>query len=547
MTLVAEATQAFARSLDVDETLRNTIARFSEYLHAEAGAVFLVDGGRLVCASCVGPVDITGQSLPLHSGIAGRVLDRRRPEIVHDVRREPAFEASLDRRTGFVTRSLICVPLVVHDEAIGVLELVNRREGSGRFRERDLHLARVLASAAALAIHNARMVASLLEKERIERELHMARSIQQALLPAEPGAGGGLAGCNVPATEVSGDFFDYVPLSDGRWFFSLGDVSGKGTNAALLMAIVSSLLRCLAREGLSPAPLLAHVNREFMETAVRGMFVTVVAGVYDPGTARVRIANAGHLPALVVRNDGRIEEIPASGPPVGVLERVAYEEVEIDLDGGVLYLFTDGIVEGGAALGVAGLRARLARAHRDGGHPEDPCRLVELGAGGRKDDRTVLVIDPRRARAGVAGGRLLESRIRASPDALRQMRRQLRGTLAALGLSTMTVDRLVLAVDEALSNVVRHAYGAPDRGDLVLRVELQDGWLRFVVEDEAPPVDPERIRPRAGDPLEPGGLGLQCIERIMDRVRFTHREGGRGNRFVMEKRIMGGERGLPAT
>jgi sigma-B regulation protein RsbU (phosphoserine phosphatase) len=192
-------------------------------------------------------------------------------------------------------------------------------------------------------------------------------------------------------------------LPDGRIVFNVGDVSGKGINAALLMAKTSSLYRCLGKAIDDPGALLARVNGELCETGTRGMFVTLVGGVYDPATDTVRLANAGHEPPLLRHRDGRYTALPAEAPPLGIaLDLVAaggYPVVECALEGGSLAVFTDGITESqdasGAMLGARGLKSLMRELAE---HPpvERLAALMERltpADGVLRDDMTMLLVE----------------------------------------------------------------------------------------------------------------------------------------------------------
>jgi sigma-B regulation protein RsbU (phosphoserine phosphatase) len=251
------------------------------------------------------------------------------------------------------------------DRVIGGVELINKRSGDGRFRESDAHLLKVLASSAGLAIANARLAAAQVENERVRRELELAAEIQRSLLPTPRPAPFPLYGVNVPARTVSGDFFDILPLADGGLSFCLGDVSGKGMNAALLMAKTASLYRCLAKSIADPGELLARLNDEVCETATRGMFVTMAAGVYRRDSGSVRLANAGHEPPIHQRRDGVFESLEAEAPPLGIVPGGGFPEAQLALDGGCLYLCSDGLTEAGSEsggpLGSEGLQRLIER------------------------------------------------------------------------------------------------------------------------------------------------------------------------------------------
>ena len=306
--MLAEVTAEFASSLNIEDTLQNAIDQIIVYLNAEAASIFLLeeDGESLVCRKCAGPVDVTDLRLRADQGIVGKTVQENAAQIVRDVNENPSFAAAVDENTGFETRSIMCAPLTVRGQCIGALELINKRSGDRLFAASDMHLATAVASAAALAIHNARMAQALVEQERVRKELELARQIQLSLIPENGPPAFPVHGINIPAREVSGDFYDFREIDDDRIYFSLADVSGKGMNAALLMAKTTSLLRCLAKTETDPAKLLGQVNAEICETASMGMFVTIVVGYVYPTQKLVEFTNAGHQPPVFLARGSRI-------------------------------------------------------------------------------------------------------------------------------------------------------------------------------------------------------------------------------------------------
>lgn len=344
---LAEITHYFASSLNIHETLKNAIQQFLIYLDAEAASIFLLENNdtELVCMDCAGPVDITGIRLQANQGIVGNTVMRKACQMVRDVSKDPNFAQSVDKDSGFITKSILCAPLMVQDHCIGALELINKKSEDGLFDERDQHLLLALASAAALAIHNARMATALVQQERMRKELELAREIQLGLLPHQHEQGLPVSGINFPALEVSGDFYDFFRREDGRIYFNLADVSGKGMNSALLMAKASSLLHHLAKTMHDPGELLARVNDELCETVTHGMFITIVSGFIDVDAGIIRLSNAGHQPPLYHHTDGTFEQIPESSLPLGILPFTEFQVTTIPMRGGSLYLFTDGVTE----------------------------------------------------------------------------------------------------------------------------------------------------------------------------------------------------------
>jgi sigma-B regulation protein RsbU (phosphoserine phosphatase) len=400
--LLADITQSFAHSLNIKETLHHAMQKFMEYLDAEASSIFLLENEdrELVCRECAGPVDILGLRLPASKGIVGKAVTSKVCQMVRDVSKDRSFADSVDEETGFITRSILCAPLLINGTCIGALELINKRSGIGLFAEQDRHFATVLASAAALAIHNANMADKLVEQERMRKELELAREIQLSLLPVESDDDDfPISGLNIPALEVSGDFFDFYQRADGLIYFNLADVSGKGMNAAMLMAKASSLLHHLAKNIDEPGELLARVNDEMCETVTHGMFVTIVSGFIDRGKGIIRFSNAGHQPPLYHDRSGTFKEFPAESPPLGILPGIQFPETIIALQGCSLYIFTDGVTE---ALGKTKTQLEvkgLIELIRENSKVASRNRLVGIVAEIRKlnyhqhDDITLMLID----------------------------------------------------------------------------------------------------------------------------------------------------------
>jgi len=396
--LLAEMTQDFADSLDIETTLERALGKIVAHLDGVVGSLWLIEeeGQELVCRASVGPHPITGMRLPVTQGVIGRCVQENRCATVLDVQNDPRFARIVDEKSGFVTCSLLCAPLSFSDRPLGAIQVVNKRSEDACFSESDIHPLQVLASSAALAIANARMAAAAVEHERVRRELELAAEIQRSLLPAPRPRPFPVHGVNVPARVVSGDFFDILPLESGRIAFCLGDVSGKGMNAALLMAKTASLYRCLAKSVDRPGRLLSILNDEIFETVTRGMFVTMVAGVYEPGAGRVCLANAGHEPPLRHARSGEFEAIPADAPPLGILPGGEFPEVEVQLDGDTLYTFSDGLTEAysqsGGQLGAEGLQRLIARStHMSLGGRVDAI-ISAVKSFEARDDLTLLVV-----------------------------------------------------------------------------------------------------------------------------------------------------------
>ena len=238
--------------------------------------------------------------------------------------------------------------------------------------------------------------------EELRHELELAREVQKSLLPGCNNSIPGVVGLNLSAKAVSGDFYDYYQLGDGRVAFCLADVSGKGMNAALLMAKTASLFRCLGKGIHDPGKLLGMLNREIFDTSIRGMFVTMIAGVVDQHSGEVVMSSAGHLPAIHMGCAALIASYPAKAPPLGIVPDSIFPNETFDLQGGCLYLYTDGLLE--ARVGDQRLEKEgLLRLLKQQSHlPLEPRAKAISDAvldlnGSVEDDLTLVIIEGKRA------------------------------------------------------------------------------------------------------------------------------------------------------
>lgn len=544
LQMMAAMTREFGATQDMRATMKRGLEEVCRDMHAEAASVFMVDPerGDLECRACHGPVNIEGLRLPANKGIVGRTVNTCCSELVRDVLEDPDFGQMVDEKTGFVTRSIICAPMVAGGEVLGAVEILNKTDGSGLFTEADRVFLEALASAAAMAIQNVRMAAQLMEQERVRRELELAGEIQRGLLPRVQPDYWPIAGFNRPAYEVSGDFFDVVPLPDGRFWFVVADVAGKGVNAALMMAKTASLFRALAKTMDSPSVLFGRINAELVETATGGMFVTMAGGVFDPDADRVFLANAGHEPPLLQRRD-TFQAFDASAPPLGILSDLSVETEEVALEGGTLYLFTDGVTEAesipGRQLGTEGVQRLILnmsnmvvsrRAEAIGGQIISRSQIL-------RDDVTILALQ---APDPVTEEVFSDLVVSAEPDSLAQIRSEVRRAIRRLRLPDRDCDDIVLAIDEACQNVIRHAYkGEPGDMRLILKIERDRYRQDLTVEilDRAPPIDPAVCRGRDYDDIRPGGLGMNFIREVMQQVSWPKPFDGYNNRMRLKRQI----------
>jgi sigma-B regulation protein RsbU (phosphoserine phosphatase) len=298
-------------------------------------------------------------------------------------------------------RSAICAPLIVGEEVLGVLYL-DFRFDKGEISPEDVRLIAQIARFAAVKLENARLREEAIAKAKMDEELRTAYTIQKKLLPSVPPevAGYSFAGKNQPCRTVSGDYFDYVMRPDGRMYFVIADVSGKGITAALVMTGLATAFNIFTRTDPTPGQLLSEINATLAPKTAPNKFATVFAGVLDPATGTIEFANAGHVPPLVI-SGSEVSMLKSTDMVVGLFPSATYRTQTLTLGpGDSLVLFTDGITEAtdknDCELGFDPVVSAVKTMHR--ADAESVVQVVEetvsnfVGDATMIDDATLLVI-----------------------------------------------------------------------------------------------------------------------------------------------------------
>ena len=341
--------------------------------------------------------------LDLKDGVMGKAVEQRKcirvGNVKKDVREIAEFYFDLDNKTNFTTYSVLCSPLIAANECIGVIHCLNKKTNDKLFIEDDRKLLETLSAPAALAIRNAKMAQEMIEKNKIQKEVEIVGEIQKSLLSKNKKENFPIAGINIPAKVVSGDFYNFSDLGNGMYGFGVADVSGKGIKSSLLMSKASSLYRCLSKTDFSASNLLIQLNNEICETISRGMFVTMLVGIYDSNKKELLLSNAGHEPPLIFSKDGSFSSFTEAGPPLGIMPNTKYTEHKISFSESSMYIFTDGITEiknpKGEMLGSEGFQNYIKK-HQSKVNSERLNVIVNeiLNEGHvQKDDLTIVTID----------------------------------------------------------------------------------------------------------------------------------------------------------
>ena len=405
LAIVTQMNQEFAKSLDLKETLQNSLEVIIKRINAQAANIFLIDdkSQTFQCIASKHQAYLEDFEIPITQGVMGKAAVIKKCIRVGDVRKDvreiAEFYFDLDNKTNFTTYSVLCSPLIVSGECIGVIHCLNKKTGNKLFEENDRKLLETLSGPAALAIRNAKMAKDLVEKNRMQKEIEIVGEIQKTLLSQNKKENFPIAGINIPAKVVSGDFYNFAEISDGVFGFGVADVSGKGIKSSLLMSKASSLYRCLSKTNFSAAELLNILNSEICETTSRGMFVTMLIGIYDSNKKELTLANAGHEPPLIYDNEGNFSNFDEAGPPLGIAPKFKFKETKINFSNSSMYIFTDGITEikdtKGNMLESDGFKNYIKKYQQTPNHQRLNKIVEDIIKSGRiqKDDLTIVVVD----------------------------------------------------------------------------------------------------------------------------------------------------------
>ena len=405
LEIITKMNQEFAVSLDLNDTLNTALKVIIDRINAQAANIFLINEKekKFECIASLNQDYLDEYKLDLKDGVMGKAIEQKKCIRVGDVRKDlreiAEFYFDLDNKTNFTTFSVLCSPLIAGNESIGVIHCLNKKTDNKLFQEEDRQLLETLSAPAAFAIRNAKMAKDMIEKNKIQKEVEIVGDIQKSLLSKNKKEDFPIAGINIPAKVVSGDFYNFSDLGDGKYGFGVADVSGKGIKSSLLMSKASSLYRCLSKTNFSAADLLIQLNNEICETISRGMFVTMLIGIYDSNKKEILLSNAGHEPPIIFSKDGSFTNYSEAGPPLGIMPKTKYTEHTISFANSSMYIFTDGITEiknpNGEMLGSEGFQNYIKKYQETPNNERLKIIIDDILDKGhiQKDDLTIVVVD----------------------------------------------------------------------------------------------------------------------------------------------------------
>jgi sigma-B regulation protein RsbU (phosphoserine phosphatase) len=348
LSMLNEFAQIISSTMALDKVLDKVVAASLKAIDAEQGTIHLVQSleGDAPFRTLIRKADQTTpmDKYRLDVELSGWMIRNRKPLLINDFSKDKIFnKASSERKI----RSLLAVPLLCKGQLIGVLNLFNKKHAQG-FNLDDQRLLSIIASQSAQVIENARLYEEEKQLRQYEQDLQMARNIQNNLLPNKNPTipGFEVAGKSYAAREVGGDYFDFIDLGNGRWNIALGDVSGKGIAAALLMANLQATLRTQAQSNIFLVDSVAKTNRFLYFNTEANQFATLFCGVLDAPAKTFTYVNAGHNYPFLLTPAGQFQELHTGGLILGLLPEVSFAENKRQLSPGeILVIYSDGVTE----------------------------------------------------------------------------------------------------------------------------------------------------------------------------------------------------------
>lgn len=358
LELIVEMMSRYSKGMDIKDSLSWALPQILKLIQAEAGSFFRysIDEKKLNCMVCVGPVDIKGLKINSDQGIVGEVFTSKQSKLIEDVSLSANHLSKVDVKTGFVTKSMMTVPVVFGDEVFGCLQALNSRK-SEFFTQDDLIVLEGLALNLAMSLKNILLSARLIEDKLIQKDISDAKQAQSVLFPAINNFSF-ISGGVQPFRQLSGDFIDYFEV-DSRVAFIQGDVSGKGVPATILMSKCSTLFRLFAKQGFSAHEIAIKMNKEIFGQGTDDRFITCLLGWVNQNDS-IEFVNCGHNPLIHYIKDNAVQ-YEASAPPLGIAANTEFtptQEIITLSKNEAAYITTDGITEAkieGREIGLSGI------------------------------------------------------------------------------------------------------------------------------------------------------------------------------------------------
>lgn len=533
--------QIIVSATNVADLLEVILRMAEEIMNAETSSLTLLDKEtkdlRFVVVRGEAGEIIKDKPIKLGHGVCGWVAKTGECLVLNDPYKDPRFDPSFDKASGFKTRSYLCMPLKTFDGTIiGTVQVLNKRDG--KFTKKDVELFTHFCNLSAIAIRNQQLIKQRDEQKQIQADLDYARSIQQNFLPKSiPRIKSyRIDTIYLPATQVGGDFYDVVPLQNDRIAIYIADVSGKGIPAALFMSKMSSDLRFFLENEKNISAVMRKINNQILARSSRGMFITLLLLVIELKTGKITMINAGHLPPFVVDNDEVSLFTRSDNPPGGIIESMNFKTQELTLNpNGRIVLITDGVTDiksnKGGNLGINGIQEIIKRNNNADDFKGDFLKGIaqHLKNTEQPDDITVLSI----FRSPLLGYNIEEKELTTFTDTdhTKEIRKMISRMGKRAGFGRKDINLITVATLEAFSNIVKYTYDG-GIGKINIRVIKDGKTIKIFLRDYGKKVDEEKIVSRDLEDIKPGGLGVHFIKEIMDSVEYLPVRDGNELRLI---------------
>jgi serine phosphatase RsbU (regulator of sigma subunit) len=348
LALISKVGVALLASVTLNETLEQIVTLVFESVPGDRCMIMMRDEDNPELKVAVARLrDRHGDvgEIRISRSVIDEVVNNGKSVLTSDAQADPRFMGGTVVLQG--VRSVLAVPLGVGENVFGII-YADSPIAEGRFTEDHLKVLTTLASVAAIRVENARLTEEQFERERLERELQVASEIQQRFQPASAPVVPGyeLQGISFPCYEIGGDYYDFIHKKNGNLVVALGDVSGKGTAAALLMSSLHAAVHAQFDTHGSLSETISSINRYLVESIPANRFVTLFYADLNPNTGELAFLNAGHNPPLIVHAGGTMEQLAAGGLPLGIMADADFREGRTTLNAGdVLVIYSDGVSE----------------------------------------------------------------------------------------------------------------------------------------------------------------------------------------------------------
>jgi phosphoserine phosphatase RsbU/P len=527
-----EVARSMSGVMDLDALLHGILKNAREVMEAEACSIFLPDHdtGEMVLHSADDDKDsqMITIRVPKGAGVAGMVFDCRKTINIQDAENDPRVYKEAAKKARILTRNMICVPLLNGQNCLGVMQILNAM-GRDHFDTQDEEIVEAYAGLMASTLVRLDAERIAIAGARARQELELAREIQDSFLPP---AVRSLPTCRVrmgffPAREIGGDFYFIHALDAHRTLCGLGDVSGKGVPAALTMARATAEIRAMNSElGDDLGAWVSQLNQIFCQGLSQGRFIGMTFLLANSENQTMQVCTAGQNPPACSQASPW-ERMPCRPHlPLGIMPDFTYQSETFPLATGQMWaLFSDGITEARNAAAEELTEERFLQLIPVGANPPQTFEgMVQtwkqfVGNAAPHDDASLMLLT---WRGQTPPASLLHN---CCLENLAPGRAFIEEWAKFSCFDDITVGQIILAVDEAVTNIYRYAYQEKS-GPIEYQVAIADDHLVVRLIDQGIPVQLDQIKGRDLDDLRPGGLGTILLQNVFDAVDYQPREVG---------------------